>query len=96
MDLRDPQRRKYVTVTAIHYINGLCCPQVLETEAGAFLLEDVKKIQKLSSKNEYGADERYLVKLNGQDRYLYREGDRWFIIPDKKDFEAFGLVQAEW
>ena len=37
------QRKQYVNVTAVHYINGLCCPQVIETEAGAYLLEDIKR-----------------------------------------------------
>jgi len=89
-----PQRKKYVNVTAVHYINGLCCPQVIETEAGAYLLEDIKRVQRLSAKNETGADERYLVKVSGKERYLYREGDRWFIIPDKTDFEIFGMVSV--
>ena len=85
-------RRKYVTVTAIHYINGMCCPQVIETEAGAFLLEDIKKVQRLSVKSETGAEERYVVKIRGKEKNLYRRGDKWFIIPGKEDFEIFGLI----
>lgn len=92
MDSRMINRRKYVTVTAIHYVNGMCCPQVIETEAGAFLLEDIKKVQRLSVKSETGADERYVVIINGKEKDLYRKGDMWFIIPEKEDFDIFGLT----
>lgn len=92
MDPYLSKRIKYVTVTAIHYINGLCCPQIIETEAGAFLLDDIKKVQKLSEKNATGADERYVVRIRGRDKDLYRKGDRWFIIPEKEDFGTFGLI----
>lgn len=81
-----------MTVTAIHYVNGMCCPQVIETEAGAFLLEDIKKVQRLSERSEIGADERYIVKINGKEKSLYRKGDMWFIIPEKEDFDIFGLI----
>ncbi len=81
-----------MTVTAIHYVNGMCCPQVIETEAGAFLLEDIKKVQRLSERSEIGADERYIVKINGKEKNLYRKGDMWFIIPEKEDFDIFGLI----
>ena len=92
MDPYLQKRIKYVTVTAIHYINGLCCPQVIETEAGAFLLKEKKKVQQLSGKSELGADERYVVKIKGKEKDLYRKGDRWFIIPDNDDFIVFGLI----
>lgn len=92
MDPYLAKRIKYVTVTAIHYINGLCCPQVIETEAGAFMLDDIKKVQKLSPQNAAGADERYLIRIRGKDKNLYRRGDRWFIITEKDDFDMFGLT----
>ena len=57
------KRKQYVTVTAMHYVNGFTCPQILETEDGAFLIEHVKKVQKLSGRDGTGADERFLIIL---------------------------------
>lgn len=90
-------RIRYVTVTAMHYINGLCCPQVLETDGGAFLIEGVVQSQKLPGQDRnYGAQERFLVKIKGKERYLYRNGQMWFIIPQKDDQLLFGMVGNSW
>jgi hypothetical protein len=86
----------YVTVTAMHYMGGVCCPQVIELSTGAaVMIEDIKKVQKLSGKDNDGADERYLVNLKGKERYLYRRGQRWFIYPEKGDHSLFGIVNSE-
>ncbi|MBP0968699.1 MAG: hypothetical protein J5744_00980 [Oscillospiraceae bacterium] len=86
----------YVTVTALHYIGGACCPQVIALPSGpAVMIEDVKKVQKLSGKDNDGAEERYLVNLKGKERYLYRKGQRWFIYPQKEDQKLFGVVPNE-
>ena len=84
------KRKQYVTVTAMHYVNGFTCPQILETEDGAFLIEHVKKVQKLSGRDGTGADERFLIILMDKEKYLYREGQRWFIIKEKDDYKIFG------
>lgn len=92
---RAERRPEYVTVTAMHYLSGVCCPQVIETVHGvAVLIEDVKKYQKLSGKDNDGAEERYLVKLKGKERYLYRKGQRWFIYPKKEDYRLFGATSG--
>lgn len=78
---------RYVGVTAIHYINGLCLPQIVKTEKGSFLVEDVLRQQKLSGReNTFGAEERYLIRINGKERYLYRNGDAWFLIPQRNEW----------
>ena len=33
-----------------------------------------------------------IVKINGKEKDLYRKGDMWFIIPEKEDFDIFGLT----
>ena len=77
---------RYVTVTAIHYINGLCFPQIVETDKGSFLVEEILRDQRLSGKeNTFGAQERFLIKLRGQQRYLYRNGNMWFLIPQRNE-----------
>ena len=53
-DLGTDGRKKkcYVTVTAMHYINGLNVPQLVETSKGRFMVEKIKNIQKLSPQND--------------------------------------------
>ena len=80
------ERKKcYVTVTAMHFINGLCVPQIVETEKGIFMVENVKQIQPLSRNNDLGANDRTLVVLKGKERYLYRAGVRWFMVRTKEN-----------
>ena len=87
----------YVSVTAIHYITGVCCPQVLEFPEGkAIMIEDVKKVQKLSGKDNDGAEERYLINLKGKEKYLYRRGQRWYIYPQKGDLSIFGTLPNDY
>ncbi len=84
------RRPRYVTVTAMHYINGMCMPQVVETEKGSFLVEGVAARQDLSSHaRNYGATERYKIKIRNVSRYLYRKGERWFMFPQKSDTDIF-------
>ena len=88
---------RYVTVTAIHYINGLCCPQIVGTDAGEFLVEEVLKRQELSGRGStFGAQERYLVKLKGRERYLYRNGPAWFLIPQRGEELLKEKEDNEW
>ena len=87
----------YVTVTAMHYMGGVCCPQVIELSTGAaVMIEDIKKVQKLSGKDNDGAEERYLINLKGKEKYLYRRGQRWYIYPQKGDLSIFGTLPNDY
>ena len=82
---------RYVTVTAMHYVSGTCLPQIVKTEKGSFLIEDVRERQALSDHDRnHGAQERFLVVIRNRQRYLYRAGNRWFMIPEKDDRWLFG------
>ena len=86
------KKKCYVTVTAMHYINGLNVPQLVETSKGRFMVEKIKNIQKLSPQNDLKADERTLVVLNGEDHYLYRKGVRWFMVRNSENMNIVELI----
>ena len=82
---------QYVTVTAMHYISGVCLPQIVQTDNGSFLIEDVRERQTLTDhERNYGAQERFLVIIRNRQKYLYRVGNRWFMIPERDDGLLFG------
>ena len=78
-------KKCYVTVTAMHYINRVHVPQIVETEKGTFMVDRIKEILKMSEGNDLGADERTTVVLGGTDHYLYRKGNRWFMVRSKEN-----------
>lgn len=82
---------RYVTVTALHYVSGACLPQVVKTGKGSFLIEDVRERKAIADRERYcGAQERFVVVIRNRQRYLYRDGNRWFMIPEKDDGLIFG------
>ena len=78
-------KKCYVTVTALHYVNGVCLPQLVETEKGQFMVENVKKVHPLSPRNDLDAEDRTLVVLKGKDHYLYQKAGRWFMVRSKEN-----------
>ena len=73
--------KKYVAVHATHYGDGRCYPTALQVDGEAYLIEDISEIQKVTAEYNLGAEERFIVKIHGKERPLFREGQKWFVIP---------------
>ena len=73
--------KKYVSVHVTHYNDGNCFPTALQVDGEAYLIEDISDIQKVKAEHNLGAEERFIVKIHGKERLLFREGQRWFVIP---------------
>ncbi len=73
--------KKYVAVHVMHYSDGKCCPTVIQVDGEAFLIEKITEIRKVDAQKNLGAEERFSVMIRGQERPLFRENQRWFVVP---------------
>ena len=83
----DLNEKKYVSVSVIHYPSGQCCPTVMEVDGKAYVIQRIFENKPVPQKHRLDAMEYFAVEVNGKERFLFRNGQRWFIIP--------GLVREE-
>lgn len=70
----------YLTVLAEHRQDGTVLPRVLYWADGQkFEIDRVKDAKPRAATKAGGHGMRYTAVINGQERYLFREGDRWFV-----------------
>ncbi len=73
-------RKVYVEVTAVMKPDGTVLPRRFLWEDGAvYRIDRVKHIVPAASTKVGGRGIRYTVMIQGQERYLFREEDRWFL-----------------
>ena len=73
--------RKYVGAHVIHYEDGSCCPTVIEVDGRAYLIQRIFERRDMSPGNSVNASEYFAVEVMGKERFLFRDGQRWFVIP---------------
>lgn len=79
-----PIQKEYVAVTAMHYASGLCVPVVVEVYGIPYLIEGIHGHQHITPSFNEGAQEKYTIVVRRQERELFREANRWFLLPKKK------------
>ena len=79
--MTNPARRKqYVEVVATHYIDGSVRPQKIVLATGAvYEIEDSREEAPGKAHTTGELARRYVVKINGKETFLYRDGERWFV-----------------
>lgn len=75
------QRRKaYVAVTLDIDREGMVLPRLIHWENGRiFCIDRVKYRCRASSRAVGGGGIRYTVVIEGQESYLFQEGNKWFV-----------------
>ena len=80
-------RKTYVEVTARIDEDGRITPLTIRWRDGReFEIDRVEDAIRRASRRVGGTGIRYLVSINGREKYLYYEGPRWFVeevVPDK-------------
>ncbi len=70
----------YLTVLAEHRRDGTVLPRTLYWADGRrYEIDRVKDARPCAAPNVGGHGIRYTAVISGQERHLFREGDRWFI-----------------
>ncbi len=75
-----PGEKRYVTVMAIHYPDGECVPIVIEAGGRAYTVQRVFENKPAPKGLLESATEYFAVEVNGVERFLFREGRKWFMI----------------
>ena len=73
--------KKYVAVSVIHFPTGQCLPTVMEVDGKPYVIQRIFENKRVPSKYQFDAMEYFAVEVNGKERFLFRNGQRWFIIP---------------
>ncbi len=73
--------KKYVAVSVIHVPNGQCLPTVMEVDGRPYVIQRVFENRRMPGKYQSEAMEYFAVEVNGKERFLFRDGQRWFVIP---------------
>ncbi len=77
--------------------SGLPLPRVIKRKGKYYRILEVKRMQ-FSSGRQRVPVEKYLVNINGYDKFLIREGSRWHILNESEDKRIFAesfRTQAE-
>ena len=79
--MNEPKYRKvYVDVTVLMRKDGTLLPKSFRWEDGEkYPIDRVLHITPAASLKVGGRGTRYTVKINGMERYMFREEDRWFV-----------------
>ncbi|MBR2672826.1 MAG: hypothetical protein IKE27_11560 [Oscillospiraceae bacterium] len=73
--------------------NGMLVPYVIEKEGKFYKVQDVKQIR-TSSQRQRGATIKYLVNINGHDKYVFCNEYSWYIIDEEEDKRTFSNPAA--
>ncbi len=68
--------------------NGMIVPYIIEKEGRYYRVDDVKQIR-ITSGRQGTAKEKYLVNINGHDKFIFHEGYGWYILNEDEDERTF-------
>ena len=68
--------------------NGMIVPYIIEKEGRYYRVDDVKQIR-ITSGRQGAAKEKYLVNINGHDKFIFHEGYGWYILNEDEDERTF-------
>lgn len=73
-------KKTYVEVTARIDEDGQLTPLEIDWRDGRiFVIDRVYEVVRRASQRVGGTGMRYLVSVNGRDKFLFYEGPRWFV-----------------
>lgn len=73
-------KKTYVEVTARIDEDGRLTPLEIDWRDGRiFVIDRVYEVVRRASQRVGGTGMRYLVSVNGHDKFLFYEGPRWFV-----------------
>lgn len=72
--------KKYVPVVVRFEADGKLCPQIIEfDEAHKYPIDRILDVRRAACESVGGVGDRYTVRVQGQERYLWFERNRWFV-----------------
>jgi len=71
--------KKYVKVLTEIDENGKKTPKVIKYDDREFIIDKVLEIKKSASMKVGGVGERYKIRINGIETFIFYEKDKWFV-----------------
>ena len=73
--------------------NGMLVPYIVEKGGKFYKVEDVKQVR-VTTGRQRTVKEKYLVNINGHDKYVFRENNWWYIFDEDEDQRTFAKPAA--
>ena len=74
------RKKRYVPVVVRFDADGKLRPQIIEfDEEHQYVLDKVLDVRRAACQTVGGVGDRYTVQVQGKERYLWFERDKWFI-----------------
>ena len=73
--------------------NGLIVPYIIEKDGQFFKVQDVKQIRAASGRQNRNSV-KFLVNINGHDKYVFYDGYLWYILNEEEDKRTFAYPAA--
>ena len=73
------RQKKYVPVTVRFDIEGKMRPIEIEFDDQHFIIDRVLDVCRAACQTVGGVGTRYTCRIQGQERYLWFEDERWFV-----------------
>ena len=90
--MKEPTRKRVDVILNIDR-NGMLVPFMVERDGQFYKVRDVKQIRVVSGRQRIPR-EKYLVNINGHDKFVFREGIRWFVYDEDEDVRTFACPAA--
>ena len=75
------RKKRYVPVVVRFDADGKLCPQIIEfDEEHRYVIDKVLDVRRAACQTVGGVGDRYTIQVQGKERYLWFERDKWFII----------------
>ena len=74
------RKKRYVPVIVRFDADGQLRPQIIEfDEEHKYVIDKVLDVRRAACQTVGGVGDRYTVRVQGKERYLWFERDKWFI-----------------
>ena len=75
------RKKRYVPVIVRFDADGKLRPQIIEfDEKHKYVIDKVLDVRRVACQTVGGVGDRYTIQVQGKERYLWFERDKWFII----------------
>lgn len=73
-------KKEYIRVYAVFTIEGNVIPKsFLFSDGNVYKIDKIKNVERKASTKAGGSGLRYTIIVSGQEKYVFRDEDKWYI-----------------
>ena len=78
--INNTYQKEYIKVYAVFNTNGYVIPKsFLYSDGNIYKIDKVKNMERKASTKVGGSGIRYTVLIQGEEKYIFRDEDKWYI-----------------